>query len=970
MTKLIIISLRVFFFIGLFFLSFSCAAEALKEIDSIKKVTLKLENGIEKVDNFNEISNKYFEYNVIESQKYADSAYLLSKKINYSNGKAYALLNYSQVNRIKRYFSKSVQYSYDALNIFKNEKNNIGISCAYFELGTVYKNIPNYQKAEDAVLKALEFCKKNNINKLTNREKNKLILLEIGSETQIAHIYTEQLDRSKDSKFFIKAEYHYKKAVEICSKSNIDFLSTAYLNLSNIYLIICKIQFTKNEIEKAINYAKMGVSVAEKQNSKIHLALNNINLGEAFLILKNNKEALHYFEIANKLLVEVGNKVYLLVCKKEIIKIYVKSNQSKKVKSLLDEFYNISVEMKDKLSISYYYDQLSSYYFSINEVKKGIDARKKHEVYKDSINFEEKANALLDIEMKYIVNQKDNEIRLLNKERKLIQTKISQEKTIKNFLILIVLLTGLMFILFYNRYKLKLKSNKIIEAKSKELEKLSIVAREARNGILITDELGNIEFYNEEFSKIHNLNKSLKLEIKKTAFDISKNESIHTIIEDCVKHGKPKEYELLLSVKGEDIWIKTNVMPVLNENNKVTKLVFIETDISELIKARETAENALLIQEQFLANTSHEIRTPMNGIIGMTNQIMSTSINEEQAEYLNAIQESSNNLMNIINGILDVSKIKAGKFEIEKIPFKLRDVLNSLKVSFKIKAQEKNIKLIFTIDNDIPQVLIGDSLRLTQIINNLLNNAIKFTEFGSVNLIVSVLEKKQNKIKIAFNFKDTGIGIAPDKLEHIFEVFSQAELEISRKFGGTGLGLNISKSLIELQGGEINVESKLNEGSTFTFYIEYEIGNENDYVDSLKVETNLPENIDLNYLQILLVEDNIINQKVAIFELNKWKINTDVADNPIKAFELLEKKHYDLILMDLSMPIMSGFEATIKIRKNQNQLISKIPIIALTASAQNSEKIKCLEAGMDDYISKPFNADILYQKIIFWTKKT
>nr|MBP6456638.1 response regulator [Chitinophagaceae bacterium] len=605
---------------------------------------------------------------------------------------------------------------------------------------------------------------------------------------------------------------------------------------------------------------------------------------------------------------------------------------------------------------------------AINQPMLGFESRKVYEKYKDSIINEEKANAVVNIEMQYEVNQKDNEISFLNKEKKLNQERITQQKTIKNFLILIVILVFILFLLFFNRYKIKAKSNKIIEDKNRELEKLSIVAKEARNGILITDEKGNVEWYNEEFSKIHMLNKSIANESKKNAYEISKNDSIQSIIEDCVRKGIPKEYELKLKENREDVWIKTNVMPITNENNIVHKLVFVETDISELIKAKETAENALLIQEQFLANTSHEIRTPMNGIIGMTNQILITDVSENQTEYLNAIKESSNNLMYIINGILDVSKIKAGKFDLEKIPFKLNDILRSLELTFKLKAKEKNIKLNISIDKNIPKILKGDPIRLNQIIINLLNNAIKFTEVGSVNLIVTFIKKLNQSCKLEFKIEDTGIGIATEKLDHIFEAFSQADIDTSRKFGGTGLGLNISKSLIELQGGEINVSSKLNEGSIFSFTIEYEISSEIEFLENLKIETNLPENIDLSHLQILLVEDNLINQKVALFELNKWKIKTDLASNPVEAFDLLKNKSYNLVLMDLSMPIMSGIEAAIEIRKNENELIKNIPIIALTASAQNSEKLKCLEAGMNDYISKPFNPEKLYSKITYLAK--
>jgi signal transduction histidine kinase/FixJ family two-component response regulator len=385
---------------------------------------------------------------------------------------------------------------------------------------------------------------------------------------------------------------------------------------------------------------------------------------------------------------------------------------------------------------------------------------------------------------------------------------------------------------------------------------------------------------------------------------------------------------------------------------------------SQILKAKEYAEHAKETQEQFLANTSHEIRTPMNGIIGMTHQLKDTPLTSEQMEYISAINESANNLLVIINDLLDLSKINAGKMIFEKKAFRLSDLFKNLIYSLQYRSTEKNLRLISSIDEAIPTALIGDPVRLNQVMLNLTGNAIKFTEKGEVKIIAKLLKDDGKDVHILFSVQDTGIGIQESKLNTIFESFTQVNARTTRKYGGTGLGLTIAKQLIEQQGGTISVSSKVNEGSTFSFTLQFKKLARNVKEKDINIQAADYNQPNLNSISVLVIDDNKVNQRVAALTIQKWNAKVDVADNARIAFEKLNAKKFDLILMDVTMPDIDGFEATRHIRKKMPAPISKTPIIAMTASALIGDRERCLDAGMDEYVSKPFNPEELYDKIV------
>ena len=395
----------------------------------------------------------------------------------------------------------------------------------------------------------------------------------------------------------------------------------------------------------------------------------------------------------------------------------------------------------------------------------------------------------------------------------------------------------------------------------------------------------------------------------------------------------------------------------------LTAVIILITDINtrnklenELRIAKKLADENAIMKEQFMANMSHEIRTPMNSILGFSDLLEKTELNKTQLEYLMAVKSSGSNLLNIINDILDFSKIEAGKLTIEKISFNVLDVLESLKVMFAPKAEEKQITFRLNIDKNIPASIFGDPTRLTQILINLINNAIKFTNQGEVKLSCEVKSIEHDIVQLVFKITDTGIGIPTDKITSVFERFNQGNTETTRKYGGNGLGLAIVKQLVEIQNGDITLKSKEGVGSEFIVRMSYPISYEekNSVIEgkhiSLKILSDTP-------LNILLAEDHKLNQKLAINYLTGFGLQVDLAENGIEVLEKLKEKNYDLILMDIQMPLLDGYHTAKTIR---HDLKNNIPIIAMTAHIMANEKEKCLQYGMNDYLSKPYKELDLY----------
>jgi CheY-like chemotaxis protein/nitrogen-specific signal transduction histidine kinase len=378
--------------------------------------------------------------------------------------------------------------------------------------------------------------------------------------------------------------------------------------------------------------------------------------------------------------------------------------------------------------------------------------------------------------------------------------------------------------------------------------------------------------------------------------------------------------------------------------------------------ATRVAVNAVKAKQQFLSNMSHEIRTPLNAIIGFTKVLLKTDFTNKQKEYLTAIKLSGDALIVLINDILDLAKVDAGKMTFEQIPFKMSLSISAMVHLFEPKIREKNLVLVKEYDDRIPDVLVGDPVRLHQIILNLMSNAVKFTNKGKITVSLRVQSEDENKVDIKFSVSDTGIGINQNKINSIFENFQQASSGTSRLYGGTGLGLAIVKQLVEAQGGSVTVKSKLNEGSVFEFVLSFPKTKADADAELEEIELDT----ELKNVKVLVVEDIALNQLLMKTLLDDFGFERDIAENGLIAVEKLKANKYDIVLMDLQMPEMNGFEATEYIR---NTLHSDIPIIALTADVTTVDLEKCRLVGMNDYIAKPVDEKILYTKIVGLVKK-
>lgn len=436
------------------------------------------------------------------------------------------------------------------------------------------------------------------------------------------------------------------------------------------------------------------------------------------------------------------------------------------------------------------------------------------------------------------------------------------------------------------------------------------------------------------------------------------------------------------NISGKEFVVKRNdnsVIPVLvyaniiKFDNKPAGVRWVLVDITdqkntqiELTKAKDDAESASLIKQQFLSTMSHEIRTPLNAVVGITHLLLQEDPKDSQIENLKALKSSSKNLLILINDILDFTKIETGNVKLNLAPFSPNALFNQIHSSFNILAKEKGIELNLEIDPNLPKAIIGDKTRLLQILTNLIGNGIKFTPKGSVTLKVDILEIKNNKANIRFKIIDTGIGIRNEKINHIFGHFTQEASDITREYGGTGLGLAITKRIIEMHNSSIDIESIYGKGSSFFFNLVYEI------LENQSRPDNKVEDIEVDIAsdkKILVVEDNEINRLIISKFLNKWNIQYDHAINGLEAVEKARENSYGLILMDLEMPVMSGYQASSEIRNFDDPTKAKTPIIAISASALLDVQERIFAIGINDYLLKPFNPKVLSQKIMTFFQK-
>lgn len=414
---------------------------------------------------------------------------------------------------------------------------------------------------------------------------------------------------------------------------------------------------------------------------------------------------------------------------------------------------------------------------------------------------------------------------------------------------------------------------------------------------------------------------------------------------------------------GNLIWIQASYSPVIDTEGNISRITHLLVDITNDVLSVNALEELSRQKDHFIANVSHELRSPIHAILGFSDLLLEQEENSVRYRQLLAIKTAGDSLLYLVNGILDLSKIESGIFRFDSAAFKLEEIIENVFSILQVKADKKQIHFEYKLSPAIPEVVVGDKYRLSQVLINLLDNALKFTEHGTVKLVVSLEHKDTEKVSMEFTVSDTGIGIPPNKLESIFERFAQAEENTYEKYGGSGLGLNICKLLVEKQGGNIFARSTENKGTEFIFNLSFGIS-ENNEADNSLYPSKAYGNVEA---KILMCEDNEMNRFLARQSFLETKFELDIAEDGAAGVTLFKQKNYDLVLMDIQMPEMNGYETTRVIRE---ELQSSVPIIALSAHFLFKEKEKCLDIGMNDYLSKPFRKAELFEKIAYWLSHT
>jgi PAS domain S-box-containing protein len=520
-------------------------------------------------------------------------------------------------------------------------------------------------------------------------------------------------------------------------------------------------------------------------------------------------------------------------------------------------------------------------------------------------------------------------------------------------------------------------ASKALVEKAKELN-FQKYALDEHAIVSITDVRGDITYANNKLCHISGFSREELLgQNHRILKSDEHSQQFYKDLWRTIANGEPWHGEIRNFKKsGGKYWVQATIVPFLNERGKPFQYIAIRTDITlrkekEKIAliAQEAAEKASQAKSEFLANMSHEIRTPMNAILGLSELAIETELNNTQHDYIDKVHRSAKSLLGIINDILDFSKIEAGHLDMELTDFRLEDVLDNLKNVLSLKTDETGVMLAFDVPSDIPMALIGDPLRLGQILINLGGNATKFTEAGMVEISVKSVSQSDNQINLQFSIKDTGIGMSTAQQAQLFTAFNQADSSTTRKYGGTGLGLAISQHLVEMMGGKIWVESA--EGIGSTVYFTVNMGVQQNTLSSEQHKQQKADVINqaveqLRGARILLVEDNEFNQVLALHVLSSNGLTPTLAKNGQQALEILGSQDFDGVLMDCQMPVMDGYVATQEIRKQAKY--RDLPVLAMTANAMAGDQEKALEAGMNAHIAKPFTRDVLFTAMAQWIR--
>jgi len=895
------------------------------------KIGQETGNDIHKARALNRIANGYYfleQYKL--SLEYYNKSLELSEKTEYLKGIAKSTNNIGLIFWIMGDYDMAVEYYHRSLEIEKKTENIEGIANTSLNLGNIYHSIENYDKALGLFLQSLII--------FIETEDNQGIL---NAYTNLGSTYMELNHPDSSIKYSTLA---YDLSLEM---NNPDNKASSLNNLGAVYV-------GKGKYSKALEFFNEALEIERIMEDLWSEANTLRNIGGVYFLMKDYDKAFTFFTEAIEIARKIGTK------------------------SILVELYT----------------DISNYYEAKEDYKKSLEYLKFSSEINDSIFSEESIRQIAEMEAKYTFRNKDQQLQLITKENEVKSLKIKSQQYVIYIVASISFLILAFVFIFYYRARINEKARIILEAKNTEITEQKIVlektvaelkeSEEKQKSLLenINDGIFIIQnnkllYLNEAMSKItgYSFNELYDMGFK----GIIAPDDLKLIINSFRGRLQGKKtissYEFPLRHKNQHLIFVMLSIGVINFQGKKAILGTLK-DVTknkkyqdEIIRAKEKAENATQSKSMFLAGMSHEIRNHMNSIIGITEVLEETTLNKDQKEYINVINVSGNNLLSIINEILDFSKIEAGQIVLDPIEFKLSKVVNEVLSMHELKAKKLGLQLKSKISKEIPRKLIGDSTRLSQILINLVSNAIKFTDKGSITIEVGIndrafktIKSNGNQWELLFKVIDTGIGLSKDSQQKLFKPFSQTHAAVQRKNGGTGLGLAICKQLVELMEGEIGIESEVGKGSAFWFSAKFI----DPSVKPKQTDDPKSQNIDIpgNKLRVLIVEDNILNQQVTNSLLIKNGFVTDVAENGKIGLELFKRKKYDIVLMDIQMPVMDGIKATRLIRKYESsKRQKKAKIIAVTAHTKAGEQQELYNAGMDLYLSKPFKSADLFKMI-------
>jgi len=937
---------------------------------------------------------------------YYYKALALSRNTNDGKSEVTALNAIAVVQRETEDYIGALEKNRDALQICRDTGDELGMALCFYENGLVLQDMFEFKKAKDNFLQALEiyemYNEKNEIaacylslSKLykdfddyeqamsyltlaENMYKNSKKEVEIKG---LIEVYLE-----KGSLYRFKADYpgaiqSYKRTIQICqSHGDSIFIGDALNELGSIYS-------ATGNIDTALIYFNEALEFFQKLGKQYKIGVAYKNMAELYSNMGMLGNSLDYYFIAVTIFEKIDNQKDLADAKSAMGIIYLGFGEYAMAKDCLLQGLEIWKKTGPQRKYAEALDNLALYYSTTNNLDSALLYYDLTSRICQEIQYTELLSEVyLDQGLIFCKQSEYNQALAHLKDALTLAQSMGDKKNICNSLLQI-----------YDVYTMAKKDNidlgfSLLELgfddPQERLIAIKDIAGELKNNNLIsksheslidfyksTNNLSEALFYADaliiHLDSVSNFETERAISAITTKYEFEKKDKEIALL---TKDKEIQKLALAKQVFFRNTLIISSLVLLLLAIGLFNRFRYIKKTNRIIREERERAEEQKRkavesenFKEQFLTSMSHEIRTPLNAIVGITRILRRNKQLPEQEEYLDAIGSSSNNLLKIVNDILDLSKLEVGKMEIESIPFNLLGVITDVVNILKFKAEEKGIKLESEINNEIPIFFKGDPSRLEQILINIIGNAIKFTEKGGVTLTVDKNRNNTKEVLIRFIVSDTGIGIPEHRLNNIFESFVQADNGTSRKYGGSGLGLTISKQLLDLLGGKIEVRSEVGKGSSFILDIPYSLC---DIKIDHKAGIHSPIPI-LEGLKILVVEDNAFNAMVVTDELKTIlkDAEIDVAENGKVAYKMIAKKLYDIILMDVVMPEMDGYQAT-RIIRNMKNSKSQIPIIAMTANVLKPEVENCFKAGMNDYIAKPFDPEILLHKIYTQVRKT